>query len=528
MAHENDLTATESAQENQTSGWVLVNSKMIVGLVGLISCYAWLFLMVGTSAFIPYAGGFGIGCGHFLFVLGVSAALVVAWACSNVLFAHRLVQVALAAALAVAGLAGLWFLRDASAWFFASSFLAGAGFGLLYPLYGEYLCLFFYGNIRSYVYGIFSCAAFVCAGLLFAGGDMGFFFALLFPVIAFAGYALQLVFFRLHERPAIDRASSDERHHVTWRSYLATVTSGMAAGFALGCLLSTQATQSWAYAVVDVLVVGTCLLLLADSFKSNMVNETITMRLFLPLSALVVFPLVFVPDNVKFVLAVLLLCGSLVPTTCSISAICKHITIFELSAIRSFSFGRLMSFLGVALGMGISFMGVLATPEGSYGQLVQTASVVFFMLLVILSASFIMTEDNYPDEARLHAIEQSGAESIGSGTPIRKIEAATSTDGAAPSDAADDAQRHPSVFRLKCDIVAKKYGLSNRQGEVLLMLAKGRNADYITEKLVISSHTAKAHIYNIYQKTGVHSRQELMDLVEDADISEAEKLGIAD
>ena len=31
----------------------------------------------------------------------------------------------------------------------------------------------------------------------------------------------------------------------------------------------------------------------------------------------------------------------------------------------------------------------------------------------------------------------------------------------------------------------------SRQREVLTMLAKGRNAEYITEKLVISSHTAK-------------------------------------
>ncbi|WP_442904226.1 helix-turn-helix transcriptional regulator [Gordonibacter sp.] len=43
----------------------------------------------------------------------------------------------------------------------------------------------------------------------------------------------------------------------------------------------------------------------------------------------------------------------------------------------------------------------------------------------------------------------------------------------------------------------------------------------MTEKLIISSHTAKAHIYNIYQKTGVHSRQELMDLVEDTDVADA-------
>ena len=77
------------------------------------------------------------------------------------------------------------------------------------------------------------------------------------------------------------------------------------------------------------------------------------------------------------------------------------------------------------------------------------------------------------------------------------------------------------IFHIKCEIVARTYGLSNRQREVLGMLAKGRNADYITEKLIISSHTAKAHIYNIYQKTGVHSRQELMDLVEDTDVAAA-------
>ena len=70
----------------------------------------------------------------------------------------------------------------------------------------------------------------------------------------------------------------------------------------------------------------------------------------------------------------------------------------------------------------------------------------------------------------------------------------------------------PGIFYINCEIVARTYGLSNRQREVLGMLAKGRNADYITEKLIISSHTAKAHIYNIYQKTGVDNRQELIDL----------------
>ncbi len=47
-----------------------------------------------------------------------------------------------------------------------------------------------------------------------------------------------------------------------------------------------------------------------------------------------------------------------------------------------------------------------------------------------------------------------------------------------------------------------------------MLVAKGRNADYIQQSLTISTHTAKTHIANIYHKLDVHSMQELLDLVE--------------
>jgi len=65
-----------------------------------------------------------------------------------------------------------------------------------------------------------------------------------------------------------------------------------------------------------------------------------------------------------------------------------------------------------------------------------------------------------------------------------------------------------------CIEVAKAYQLSPRETEVFMMLGKGRNAEYIQSKLVISLHTAKSHIANIYQKLGVHSIQEMLDLIE--------------
>ncbi len=72
------------------------------------------------------------------------------------------------------------------------------------------------------------------------------------------------------------------------------------------------------------------------------------------------------------------------------------------------------------------------------------------------------------------------------------------------------------AFRERCREVAHRFGLTERQEEVLYLLAKGRNTAYIQEELVISPHTVKAHTYAIYKKLDLHSQQELIDLVEAA------------
>jgi DNA-binding CsgD family transcriptional regulator len=72
-----------------------------------------------------------------------------------------------------------------------------------------------------------------------------------------------------------------------------------------------------------------------------------------------------------------------------------------------------------------------------------------------------------------------------------------------------------ALFWMRVDAVAKLYKLSNRERDVLGYLAKGRNASYIQKELVVSPHTAKSHIYNIYRKLDIHSQQKLMDFVEE-------------
>ncbi|WP_180326738.1 LuxR C-terminal-related transcriptional regulator [Raoultibacter phocaeensis] len=87
------------------------------------------------------------------------------------------------------------------------------------------------------------------------------------------------------------------------------------------------------------------------------------------------------------------------------------------------------------------------------------------------------------------------------------------TDQSSPAES-ESLAKLPSHFYQRCDDVIEHYDLSPREGEIFYLLAKGRNAKHIQEKLCISSSTVKTHIYRIYQKMGINSQQLLIDAVD--------------
>ena len=96
-----------------------------------------------------------------------------------------------------------------------------------------------------------------------------------------------------------------------------------------------------------------------------------------------------------------------------------------------------------------------------------------------------------------------------------------------PAEVPESAKATPAgmteaeAFEARVSAVADMYQLSPRETDVLHYLAKGRNAAYIQNKLTISPHTVKSHIYSIYRKTDIHSQQSLMDFVEEYPLSPA-------
>ena len=93
----------------------------------------------------------------------------------------------------------------------------------------------------------------------------------------------------------------------------------------------------------------------------------------------------------------------------------------------------------------------------------------------------------------------SGAETVGAATTI----AATAT-------AAADAASSSAI-----DEVCARYGLSERERVLLGLLAEGLNALQAADRLTVSRNTVKSHMAHIYAKTGVHTRSELEELLED-------------
>lgn len=84
---------------------------------------------------------------------------------------------------------------------------------------------------------------------------------------------------------------------------------------------------------------------------------------------------------------------------------------------------------------------------------------------------------------------------------------------------APNAPAHPSgeeAFEARCRAIARDHGLTPREEETFAMLARGRNREYIQNALQVSRNTVKAHVKHVYTKLGIHSHQELLDLVEKA------------
>lgn len=204
-----------------------------------------------------------------------------------------------------------------------------------------------------------------------------------------------------------------------------------------------------------------------------------------------------------------LFCGSL----CNFGAqmaldVLTFIYFCEASSRRRGSAHAIIGFGRFFLEGGI-FLGIIVAEGFEWlldNQDISLTSGVFFISSMLIAAAMIsMTDRGRPSFSRARDEEPFQTNNpTGNG-------AQGTTIALNPEDVEELAR---VLFERKCDAVAERYRLSNREREVLSFLAEGRSLPYIRNELFISKSTTGTHVSHIYAKLNVHSKNELIELVE--------------
>ncbi|MDR0627592.1 MAG: LuxR C-terminal-related transcriptional regulator [Bifidobacteriaceae bacterium] len=65
-----------------------------------------------------------------------------------------------------------------------------------------------------------------------------------------------------------------------------------------------------------------------------------------------------------------------------------------------------------------------------------------------------------------------------------------------------------------CDAFTNQHRLTQREREMLPFIVRGKSSPEISKTLFLATSTVKGHMYHLYRKCGVHSKQELIDLLD--------------
>lgn len=145
---------------------------------------------------------------------------------------------------------------------------------------------------------------------------------------------------------------------------------------------------------------------------------------------------------------------------------------------------------------GATLLGTWLFAEGG-GFGATTSLVATLLVLYVLAMAYALVQRR--------ATASEGAAESGGGTAVPTT----------PSELDD----LPDPIERRCLVLSEQFALSPRETDVLVAFAHGRNVSYLAEQLYLSPNTIRSHSKTLYTKLGVHSKQELLNLVEEVETS---------
>jgi len=190
-------------------------------------------------------------------------------------------------------------------------------------------------------------------------------------------------------------------------------------------------------------------------------------------------------------------------------------------ALISFSRMPRMLVCGVVLVLTSSVFGVgwgestaLMLPDGLREQ-GSFVAFVALLLLVVLAAALWANRARFEGERLQH---ESLAMQLRE-TQAKLEKAQESLEQLSSQMQAVPAEPPAASIDDRCAELASQHELTAREAEIFALTARGHSSTYIAEQLFISASTVRFHQQNIYRKLDVHSRQELLSLVNEEEVS---------
>ncbi len=181
----------------------------------------------------------------------------------------------------------------------------------------------------------------------------------------------------------------------------------------------------------------------------------------------------------------------------------KHISPFTV-----FGFGRGLFMLGCAVGWALGIVAMPAIEALSVQAVVCTvlAGAVIILWLALFSGKDYerlfspLSEDELSLEDLLE-IDQRVEQTVGR-----------------DADPGQPKSERKGKFSQAVEALSERHALSAREADVLRYLAMGYGSDRIAQAMGVKVNTVRTHTHNVYVKLDVHSREELMVLV-DAEVA---------
>lgn len=362
--------------------------------------------------------------------------------------------------------------------------------------------------------------AVICTALSFAFAGLVYFAASLMPrsVAALVATALPLAtglsacscFTRDSNRAAARESSISQEPPSRSSIPVGTLVGLAVVTFVYGGLrvYSTHASAEFSgpsVLFVSVVVASTIMLLYTLLMPRTSLNLGVLYRVALIAFAAVLMLAAVGEEVAAIPLEVLVRCGMMLFEMLTWVLLAETVRTGSVPALAVFSAGRLAVHVGISLGEGSALVFGVSSLQFLVCAVVSLIVAAGFLFRDVDTTFFFAS----PTEDELRRIARK--RSVSDGEPSK---AKTTLEVRASDVTAEVGDMLKRSLEDRIDSVASRYGFSVREREVFELWVTGHDAQYIQDELVISRSTVKTHVRHIYEKCDVHSRSDLMRVLE--------------